>query len=121
LCNIYKFKCNLVFSGILSVLTKKNLVNSIRFNRPFKKFKVDQSLENVFYNGPDYYKPGNPKSFPDFRILLYWKPDIQLKPDEDYYIEFYASDYLTEYLVELKGFSIDGQPIKGYTRFKIYR
>jgi len=121
ICNLLRFKGEINFTGIISVISNKNLINSIQFDRPFIKFKIAKYLDNAFYETPKYDVSEYQKNKPDFRQLLYWNPEVVINPNEATEIEFYASDYISDYLIEVSGFSEDGKPLIGYARIKIYR
>jgi hypothetical protein len=121
LSRILKVKGDLYFPGIISVFTVKNIINSISHNKPFLKLKIESLNNKAYYEIPLYNNTQNQDNNPDFRHLLYWKPDIHLIPNEDCNIEFYASDYITDYLIEVEGFSVNGSPVSAYAKIKIYR
>ncbi len=120
ICNILKVKGMLNFTGVLSVFSSKNQINSIQFNKPFNKLKIEKLSEKATYETPIYEKSKNQDFSPDFRQLLYWNPNISLKPNEENKVEFYASDYLSEYLIEVHGYSGNGIPLVGYAKIKVY-
>lgn len=121
LCNILKIKGELNFPGVLSVFSNKNLINTISFLKPYKRIKIEKVLNESYLELPEYSKSSIQDTKPDFRQLLYWNPNILLDMKSENIIEFFASDYITEYLIEVCGVSDNGKSIIGYAKFKVYR
>lgn len=55
---------------------------------------------------------------PDFRTTLYWNPQPDLELGK---VDFFTSDYCTEYEVVLRGFTKDGQYGEGRAVFSVER
>jgi hypothetical protein len=51
---------------------------------------------------------------------LYWNPVLSMNSSHET-IEFYASDWQTEYVVEIKGITKNGKPFSTFSKFKVYR
>jgi hypothetical protein len=96
------------FYGIIHVISKdKNCkldqlpINTERYYLPL--FTSSYSLIKT----PDSYEPFTP----DFRTDLLWEPNITLKKDQNFELEFIASDVKGEYELTIEGLSDNGEPI----------
>lgn len=104
---------DLSFDGVLSVITKK------------KEISDNLTPGNVsFSNGlfapeSSYCSPGHNVSgdqfMPDFRQLLYWNPDIEIKGNSVQTFNFYASDQTGRYIIEVEGITSEGKIINTRT------
>jgi hypothetical protein len=48
---------------------------------------------------------------PDFRSTLYWNPSLRPGKDGKYLVEFWSSDFASDYIIEIEGISTDGKTI----------
>jgi len=61
---------------------------------------------------PDYSnKEKKESSIPDFRNTLYWNPSVKKNTDGKIRIEFWTSDYASDYLINIQGLTGDGKTI----------
>jgi hypothetical protein len=120
-CNSRRMKGILEFPGLVSIITREQKPDYSRYNSNALIFKIDGYSNKAYYQSTSYDKVSNGTHLPDFRQLLYWNPELNLKQGETSYIEFNSSDYISEYLVELRGFTSEGKPVSAYTRIKVYR
>ena len=59
---------------------------------------------------PDYSTSGLKNSrIPDFRNTLYWNPSIQPDKNGKYIIEFWSSDFASDYTIKIEGVTGDGK------------
>lgn len=121
LCKSLRMKGELEFPGLVSVISKKHAGDYSRYKASAVMLRMDNFSDNVYFKPPNYEKDGGSSRLPDFRQLLYWNPELDIKQAETSYIEFFASDYFGEYQVELKGFNSEGNPVSANTSFKVYR
>ena len=93
------------------------------YNGKFDGYELDPSLIGVDYEGMqlerEFYSPAydnvSVKSKkPDMRTTLYWKPEADKSS-----IQFYTSDIKGKFVVVLKGFSKNGEPVFGSTMFEV--
>jgi len=99
------------YQGLVAVETFKgdfwesyDTMNSlvVRFEQPVAKknyYKQYYSLENSEFS-----------RIPDYRRLLFWKPQLMIK-NNSYDFEFFTSDLEGEYEIILNGFTSYGKPI----------
>ncbi len=120
ICRNSKIKGDLELTGIISIMCKKNKINSIVFNSPSVKYKLDKITERTTFTPINYEIAKNQNFAPDFRQLLYWNANVSVTNNEMTNIEFFASDCISDYIVEVKGFLADGTPISTYAKIKVY-
>jgi hypothetical protein len=78
----------------------------------FKAYAVPQPFEQVVDTEKSHY--------PDFRPVLYWKPDLQLRPGQpEERITVIAPDRPGVYEVVVQGFTPSGEPCLGYAAFEV--
>ncbi len=78
----------------------------------FTAYAIPQPFEQVVDSGK--------RHLPDFRSVLYWKPDLQLssgQPEER--ITVIAPDHPGVYEVVVQGFTPSGAPCLGYATFEV--
>ena len=108
------------FPGIVNVLTKstdyKNMtipVNALRI-----PYTVAQPVAS--FNAPDYssedLKNGR---IPDFRNTLYWNPSLQHDKNGKYMIEFWSSDFISDYVIKAEGVTGDGKIVSLTKTFSV--
>jgi len=121
LCLNSRILGNLELNGLVSINTKKNKLSSIVFNSPVIKYKLDRIADNSVFKPTNYSTTKIPKYAPDFRQLLYWNPNVSINNNETANVDFFASDCVSDYVVEVKGILTDGTPICAYAKIKVYR
>lgn len=113
---------NYFFSGIVNVITKAgDFSNEVLPDYAIRIPYVVLDRVNSF-QAPDY-SSGDKKSnrIPDFRNTLYWNPSV--KPDKTgkVKIEFWSSDVVTDYKVNIQGITEDGKIISLKKIIKVKR
>jgi hypothetical protein len=72
------------------------------------------------FNAPDYstedLKNGR---IPDFRNTLYWNPSLQPDKNGKYMIEFWSSDFVSDYVIKVEGVTSDGKIISLTKTFSV--
>ena len=70
---------------------------------------------------PEYNSENKKKSrIPDFRNMLFWKPDLLLS-DKDVSFSFYTSDHYSKYDIIVRGISYDGKACFGKATFDVVK
>lgn len=101
-----------LFYGILNVITKSGDYSSVSLpdyatRIPYKA--VDQVSSFV---SPDYASPAMKNSrLPDFRNTLYWNPLVKTDRDGKAIIEFWSSDLVSEYEINIQGITSEGRAV----------
>ena len=108
------------FDGIVSLIT---------YNGDLGGFELDQQTIVVDYQGLSlirqfeeikYIKQVTNKSrLPDLRSLLYWKPLLELKKDNETTISFYTSDLVGDFVMVLKGIDENGNLVNQTHSFSV--
>jgi len=109
---------DLVFSGVISITTFKNEIES---SMPAShSVRVINDNENSGANfiplNPDTHQSN---STPFVKQLLYWNPNLELSGTNDTSFEFYTSDNLAKYIIKVEGISEDGTPISATSSFQV--
>jgi len=69
---------------------------------------------------PDYSSDGKKNStIPDFRNTLYWKPSVKPGKNGRVTLEFWTSDVVSDYIINLQGITSDGKPVSANGHFTI--
>jgi hypothetical protein len=109
-----------LFFGLVNVITKAG---------DFSNFSLPDYAVRLLYrvtdpvktfSSPDYSDPQMKKSrVPDFRNTLYWNPSMQTDKNGNARIEFWSSDFVTDYEINIQGMTENGQPISVKKRLKV--
>ena len=99
-----------LFYGIVNIITKSGDFNNV--NLPDYAIRLPYRVIDPVYSfvSPDYSSAERKKSrIPDFRNTLYWNPS--LKPDNkgNASIEFWTSDFSSDFEVNIQGTTSEGQ------------
>jgi hypothetical protein len=104
------FLGNMYFQGIVNFVTYEG--NLPGFELDSRATVVDYEglqLEREFYS-PVYETPEQADSrLPDFRDLLYWRPDIKINDKGRGEFNFFSSDRTGKYIVVVQGMTADGK------------
>lgn len=106
---------NVRLDGVLAIYTKQ------------EKAYEDALSGKAHFTTLPYYTPSAPfsspdsltKSLPDFRTLLYWKPNITLHSDNTPSFSFTTSDELGQYEVVVQGLTKKGESFYESTIFEV--
>lgn len=101
-----------VFHGIVSLITKAGDYSSLPL--PDNAVRIPYRVIDPAWSfkSPDYSESAIlGDHIPDFRNTLYWNPSV--KPDKNGNVrtEFYASDIVSDYEIDIEGISGDGKLI----------
>ena len=100
------------FYGFISITTKdiytKNSMLAYATNViQYEGLTVNKEFYSPKYDVSDPYADRTP----DFRHLLYWKPNLKIKANETSSVSFYTSDVQGEFYITIEGISKSGKPI----------
>lgn len=105
----YFFSDN-IFDGIVSFVTRKGDLSALDFDNTVYRQVFDGYKQQDDFYSPDYSTDSLKMSrIPDFRNLLYWKPDLKSAPDGKALVEFFTSDESGLYTIIVEGRSGDGE------------
>lgn len=108
------------FYGIVNVITKSGNYGSfplpdyaVRF--PYRIFDPD-----IPFVSPDYSETEAKQSrVPDFRNTLYWNPSVKPGKNGKARIEFWSSDYVSDYVISIQGISSEGIPLSASKTIRV--
>jgi hypothetical protein len=105
------------YGGVINIVSKKGDMAGIDLpdNSFFFTFSGFLPLENPA-------KPENnieDSDLPDFRNSLTWKPDIVVRPGQTKTISFTTSDRIGRYMILIRGFTAEGEPIQTTSYFEV--
>jgi hypothetical protein len=64
------------------------------------------------FSSPDYTSPEKKQShIPDFRNTLYWNPSVKTIKEGRAVVEFWSSDFRSDYEISIQGINGDGTPV----------
>jgi hypothetical protein len=99
-----------MFYGIVNVITKAGNFSNLTFPDYSVRLQYRVIDQVVQFVSPDYSSAAMMKSrVPDFRNTLYWNPSV--KPDKTgrAIIEFWTSDFRSDFEVNIMGITPDGR------------
>ena len=109
-----------MFFGLINVITRAGDFSN--FTLPDYAVRLPYRVTDPVkaFSSPDYSNPQMKKSrVPDFRNTLYWNPSMKTDKDGKARIEFWSSDIVTEYEINIQGMTENGQPISVKKRLKV--
>jgi hypothetical protein len=101
-----------LFLGLVNVITKTGDFSN--FTLPDYAVRLPYRVSDPVktFSSPDYSDPQNKRSrLPDFRNTLYWNPAVVTDNEGKSRIEFWSSDFVTDYVVNIQGITQDGKPL----------
>ena len=98
--------------GAIVVTTKRGQTKTWEYERKNIKTFIPLGYQTPieFYSPIYETKKQKEDSKPDFRSLIYWKPDVLINKGESE-INFYTADYNTEYYIVIEGVVSNGELI----------
>jgi hypothetical protein len=101
-----------LFFGLVNVITKAGDFSN--FTLPDYAVRLPYRVTDPVkaFTSPDYSDPRVKRSrVPDFRNTLYWNPSLQTGNDGKARVEFWTSDFVTDYVINIQGITTAGQPV----------
>jgi len=103
---------DLVFPGIINVTTRKGDYGDIPLPKNSGRIPVKMFDGQWVFISPDYSSAEKKQQrIPDFRNTLYWNSNIKPDGSQRITVEFWTSDYSSEYLIDLQGISSSGKVV----------
>ena len=97
-----------IFSGIIAVETKNgNFVQNLSHDY-LNEMELPPLIKQKKYYRPDYSNKEVQARIPDYRIQLFWEPNVQFSGGS-YSTTFYTSDVSGTYEISIEGFSEEGK------------
>ena len=107
-----------IYSGIIAVETKNGNFGTNLSHDYLSEIAMPPLIKEKKYYRPDYSNKEVQARIPDYRVQLFWEPNIQLT-DGSYSTTFYTSDVSGTYEISIEGFSEDGDYILSKDFFKV--
>jgi len=98
-----------LYDGILSIDTYSGTAKEMQGIFIEKKYLSWQPDKK--YYSPVYQANDDLKRIPDYRVQLFWNPTIDLKPGQEFNMEFYTSDVVGDFIVEANGYNSKGDRV----------
>jgi hypothetical protein len=110
---------NYLFTGIVNVITKSGDFSNVTL--PAYAIRLSYRVIDPVstFSAPDYSSVNMKKCrIPDFRNTLYWNPSVKTDSEGKALIEFWTSDFVSDYEVNIQGITPAG---KAFTLRKIIK
>jgi len=107
----------ILFDGILSINTYTGNAKELPVTSIQKGYTSWQRQKK--YYSPMYNTNQNLTRIPDYRVQLFWNPTINIKPGQEFIVEFYTSDIEGDFLIEAKGFNSNGEVVNIRDRIEV--
>jgi hypothetical protein len=101
-----------LFCGLVNVITKASDYSDV--NLPDYAVRLQyKAIEPVnAFLSPDYSsEEGIQSHIPDFRNTLYWNPSVRRDKDGKYMVEFWSSDLIGDYEINIQGITYEGKTV----------
>jgi hypothetical protein len=99
------------FYGIVNVVTNEGNFNSLSLPQNAIKLPIRNEPGMVFISPDHSSLEAEAGRIPDYRNTLYWNPAVGTDRDGKARVEFWASDFVSEYEIKIQGITDDGRPI----------
>lgn len=109
-----------MFYGLVNIITRTGDFNDILLPDYAIRlpYRVTEASESFTYN--DYSSPEEKQNrIPDFRNTLYWSPSIPQGENGKLSVDFWASDFRSDYEISIQGILPDGTLISSKKIIKI--
>jgi hypothetical protein len=114
------FVGNYLFYGLVNVITRAGDFSNIPLPDYTVRLPYRVAEASGLFSSSDYSLPENKKRrIPDFRNTMYWNSSV--KPDKEgkAEIEFWTSDYKSDYEINIQGIAGDGKLISLRKKVKV--
>ena len=111
-----------LFYGIINVITKAgDFSNATLPDHALRlAYRVVDPISS--FVSPDYSSSDTrAKRVPDFRTTLYWNPSVKQDKEGKARIEFWTSDFSSDYEINVQGITPDGTPFSLKKIIKVKR
>ena len=108
-----------LFFGLVNIITKTGDFSSLVL--PDYAVRLPYSIYDPV---PGFWSPSYPdlesrqSRIPDLRNTLYWNPSVKPGSDGRFRVEFWSSDYVTDYQINIRGVDSKGEPVSFRTLLK---
>ncbi|HUW92563.1 MAG TPA: hypothetical protein VMV74_05330 [Bacteroidales bacterium] len=103
---------DLIFPGIINVITRTGTYSDIPLPKNAVRVGVKMFDPDWSFISPDYStEEKRQQRIPDFRNTLFWSPELKTDASGKMTVEFWTSDFSSEYLIDLEGITSQGKVI----------
>jgi hypothetical protein len=107
--------------GILSLKTYNAAVEDLPLLNSHRENLVKMQSGRV-YSFPDYLVDKlKLERVPDYRLQLYWNPNVSVTKDHNTTVDFYTSDVMGDFEIIVEGFSSDGELVTTREVFSVLK
>lgn len=108
------------FPGLVNITTRSADFSTIplpdyMIRLPYRVIDPVRSFISPDYSSSDLKN----SPIPDFRNTLYWNPSVKTDSEGNARIEFWTSDFVTEYEINVQGITSDGEVISARKTFRV--
>jgi len=108
------------FPGIISVFTKTTDYRNMALPPNAVRIPYQVAEDTIPFYAPDYSGIAmRSRRIPDLRNTMYWNPSVKPGSNGKYNIEFWSSDFSSDYDVSIQGISVDGKCISVSKRISV--
>jgi hypothetical protein len=101
-----------LFFGMVNVITRTGDFSNVTLPDYAVRFAYRVTDPVSSFASPDYISREKRESrIPDFRNTLYWNPSVKTDKEGKAGLEFWTSDFRSEYEICVQGFGSDGIPV----------
>jgi hypothetical protein len=114
------FVGNYSFPGLVNIITSSADFSTIPLPGYMVRFpyRVIDPVQSFF--SPDYSSSDlKNNTIPDFRNTLYWNPSVKTGSEGKVRIEFWTSDFASEYEINVQGITSEGEVISVRKSFRV--
>jgi hypothetical protein len=112
------FSGNLAYNGIINFTTYTGKLEGFEIDPNAVVLDYKGLQAKRIFNAPVYENGDQQENrIPDFRQLLFWKPDLQI--DRKQKLSFYSSDSKGNYIISVQGLSKDGKLLNQTAVFEV--
>ncbi len=100
-----------LFYGLVNVITSRGDFSAVEL--PLYAVRLSyRAVDPVGSFVPPAYETQQMKEsrVPDLRNTLYWNPEVLADKDGKAVVEFWSSDYISDYVIRIEGVAPDGKP-----------
>jgi hypothetical protein len=101
-----------LFYGIINIITKAGNCKNIALPDYAIRGTPRVYDQVISFSSPAYTSPESKQNrIPDFRNTLYWNPSVQPDKNGKYQVEFWSSDFASDYVINIQGVADDGRSV----------
>jgi Tfp pilus assembly protein PilZ len=98
--------------GLVNVITRAGDFSNVTLPDYAVRLPYRITEPAVSFSYPDYTSPEKRQShIPDFRNTLYWNPSFKTDKEGKAEVEFWSSDFRSDYEISIQGFNGNGEPV----------